>query len=271
MGGLMLRHIKNIAFFLLFFTLSLHADYDTGKEIFKQKCSSCHGGFISGKILEDNFLKKDNKLLKLTSPTVNMITYFLKEDANHIGDNNDPEMQKMEIQEYIKDYVYHPNRQNSIIREEFLRYFDKKESMIGKVSEDEISQIVDYLFEYKDRREKVEQKEKLKSTSIDNVLSEAKKQNKLVIVEAMSKTCYYCEKMEKNVLSKPDIVSAMNKDFIFLKVDVDERELPLGLKKHYKKLTPSFFIVDSDGKLLNSYPGSWTKEDFFEIMRENLK
>jgi len=267
----MLSHIKKSIFIFIFTSIGLYADYNTGKKIFEQKCSSCHGGFIARKVLEDNFLKQDNKILKLTSPTVNMITYFLIEDSNHIGDKNDPEMQKIEIEEFIKDYVYQPNRINSIIRDEFLKYFDVKKSMKGKVSKDEISNIVDYLFDYKEKREKNQKKSKLKSMSIDKVLSEAKKDNKLIIIEAMSKTCYYCEKMEKNVLSKPDIIRAINKNFLFIKIDVNEKELPLSLQKHYKKLTPSFFVINADGKLLNSYPGSWTKEDFFEIMKENLK
>jgi thioredoxin-related protein len=200
-----------------------------------------------------------------------MITYFLKEDANHIGDRDDPEMQRLEIQEYVKDYLYNPNRQNSIIREEFLKYFDKKKSMNGRINEDEISNIVDYLFEYEEKREKKKGISKLKSVSIDKILNEAKREKKLVMIEAISKTCYYCEKMERDVLSKSDIKSAIQKDFVYKKVDIDKETLPLDLQKYYKKITPSFFVLDASGKLLNSYPGSWTKEDFFEIMRENIK
>ncbi len=271
MGGLMLNHIRNIVFVILVMNFSLYADYNAGKKIFKQKCSSCHGGYIDGKALENNFLQKDNKVLKLTSPTVNMITYFLKEDANHIGDRDDPEMQRLEIQEYVKDYLYNPNRENSIIREEFLKYFDKKDSMQGKISEDEISNIVDYLFEYEEKRDKKQDIKKFKSVNIDDILKEAKKEKKLVMIEAISKTCYYCEKMEREVLSKSDIKSAIHKDFVYMKVDIDRETLPLDLQKYYKKITPSFFVLDADGKVLNSYPGSWTKEDFFEIMRENIK
>ncbi len=271
MGGLMLNHIRNIVFVIFVMNFTLHADYDMGKKIFEKKCSSCHIGYIDGKILENNFLQKDNKLLKLTSPNVNMITYFLMEDANHIGDKNDPEMQRLEIEEYVKDYLYNPSRENSIIREEFLKYFDKKESMKGKVSEDEISNIVDYLFKYEEKREKKKEIKKLKSVSIDDILKEAKKEKKLVMIEAISKTCYYCKKMEREVLSKADIKSAMYKDFVYMKVDIDKETLPLDLQKHYKKITPSFFVLDANGKLLNSYPGSWTKKDFFEIMRENIK
>ena len=266
----MYRLISVISLYSLLSFSILYADFDTGKRVFEKKCASCHGPYISAKVLKDNFYNKNNKLLKMKIPTVNMLSFFLKDDSNHIGDKTDPEMQKFEINEFVKDYLYKPNRENSVISNSFLKYFDKKKSMRGEVSEEEISNIVDYLFEYRDRRAKNRKKITLKNMNIDSILKLAQKENKLIIIEAMSKTCHYCKKMEKDVLSKSDIRSVIDKDFIFLKVDVDDTELPLGLMKHYKKITPSFFIVDKNGKLKNSYPGSWNKKDFKEIMKENL-
>jgi len=270
MVGLMFRLTRLTIFIYLFTCSYVFADFNTGEKIFKSKCSSCHGAYISTRILKDNFYNKDNKLLNLTVPTVNMLSYFLKEDSNHIGDKSDPELQKIEINEFVKDYLYKPNRQNSVISNHFLKYFDKKESMVGQVSKDEISDIVDYLFEYKDRRKKDMQKIALKNISTADILKMAKKQDKLIMVEAMSKTCFYCKKMEKEVFSKPDIQRAIEKDFLYIKIDIDDTKLPLGLAKQYDKFTPSFFILDKNGKLMNKYPGSWTEEDFKAIMKENL-
>mgnify|MGYP000650300371 FL=1 len=56
-----------------------------------------------------------------------------------------------------------------------------------------------------------------------------------------------------------------------MKIDVDETKLPFELRNVYKNITPSFFIVSKEGNYIKQYPGSWTKSDFLEILKENLK
>ena len=54
-------------------------------------------------------------------------------------------------------------------------------------------------------------------------------------------------------------------------VDLEKYEinLPFNLVEHFKKITPTFFFVDTNKKLLNSYPGSWIKKDWYTILGEN--
>jgi len=270
----MFRLISKIGIILTLLFTSLSADYESGEKIFKEKCSSCHKGYISAKVLKENFYNQDNKLLNLTIPTVNMLAYALKDSPLHIGDKSDPEMQKFEIEEFLKDYLYHPNLDNSICDPLISKHYIKKESMQGKVSEDEISQLTDYLFDYKKERLKKHPKKIKKMTDlsgVSHIIEQAKMEKKLIIIEAMSETCHYCKKMKKEVLSKENVQKAIHKNFIFVEVDVDKTKLPFGLEKSYKKITPSFFIVNTEEKLLNSYPGSWTTEDFLEILKENEK
>jgi thioredoxin-related protein len=77
--------------------------------------------------------------------------------------------------------------------------------------------------------------------------------------------------MDREVLGLPDIKKQIDKNFIYIKNDMDESTLPFGLQKVYKKITPTFFIVSKEGKYIKQYPGSWTKSDFQEILKENLK
>jgi len=149
----------------------------------------------------------------------------------------------------------------------------RKKSMKGEVSEDEITQITDYLFDYKKMRLKAHPKKSkiLKKLSTKELIEKAKKEQKVILIEAMSKTCYFCKKMEKDVLSLPSVKSIIDKDFVFIKIDVDENKLPLGLDKKYKKITPTFFTLSPEGKFMNDYPGSWNKSDFLLILDENIK
>jgi len=268
--------MKKVLVFVVFFmlALSLNADYKTGKKIFVKKCVSCHIEYISKKTLEKNFYETNNKLLNLTAPTANMIAYAMKDSPTHIGDKSDPEMQKIEMNSYLQDYLYHPNLNNSICDKNFSKHYAIKKSMKGQVSVAEIAMLTDYFFDYKKQKLKKHPKKIKKMTDLSRVsqiIEQAKMENKLIIIEAMSETCHYCKKMKKEVLSKQNVQKAINKNFIFVEVDVDKTKLPFGLEKAYKKLTPSFFIVNTEEKLLNSYPGSWTTKDFLEILKENGK
>jgi len=256
---------------LLMISIDLNADYKTGKKIFKQKCSSCHLPRISGEILKKNFYEKNNTLLNLGAPTVNMLAFFLTRSPEHIGDRSDTEMQKIEVADFMTDYLYHPNRKDSIIENKFLKFFTTKKSMKGIVSEKEIDNIADFLVDYKKRRVVTYKKSILKHMNTKQLIQTAKRENKILIVEAMSKTCYYCKKMDKEVLSLPIVKNAIFKNFIYIKVDIDKTKLPLGLDKRYKHMTPTFFTLSSNGKFKHMYPGAWTKDDFLLILKENLK
>jgi thioredoxin-related protein len=270
MGGLMFRHTKFIVILFLLFSVTLFADYKTGKEIFKHKCSSCHAARISGEILKKNFYEKNNTMLNLSAPTVNMLAFFLTRAPEHIGDSSDPQMQKLEVADFMKDYLYKPNRKDSIVEDKFLKFFTTKKSMKGIVSEEEIDNIADYLVDYKKRRVVSVEKSMLKNMSTKELIQKAKKDNKIILVEAISKTCYYCKRMEKEVLSLPDVKNAIYKNFIYIKVDIDKTKLPLGLDKRYKHMTPTFFTLSPNGKFKHMYPGAWNKDDFLLILKENL-
>jgi len=263
----MFRLISIVILFVSF----LMADYETGEKIFEKKCGSCHGKYIDAKILKINFFKKNNELLKLKAPTVNMLAYALKDSPLHVGEKSDPEMQRYEISEFMKDYLFNPNKEDSICDSDVSKYYDKKESMKGEVSEEEIENIADFLFEHKEKRVKKVKKVFLKNMSIDNLIKKAKNEHKLLLIEASSKSCYYCEKMKKDVLSLPDIQKDIDKNYIFVNIDVDQQKLPLNLEKKYKKITPTFFVITPEGKLLNDYPGAWNKSDFMLILDENIK
>lgn len=265
---------KKLLLIVLLFAANMYADYESGKAIFQEKCSSCHGGYISMEVLKENFYEKDNQLLKLIYPSENMLAYAITRGPVHIGDRSDPDMQRIEIEEYLKSYLYNPKKENSVCVPEISKYYAKKESLKGIISEEEITQLTDFFFDYRKERLKTNPK-KVKNLSrsddVSKILEHAKAENKTIMVEAMSLTCHYCKIMEDEVFSKASIQEEMEEDFIFLSIDVDKITLPFGLDKEYKGMTPTFFTLTPDGKLLNVYPGAWTQEDFSEILNENKR
>lgn len=262
--------IKILIFFIVLM-INLNADFKEGKEIFEKKCSSCHTGYVSFDLLKENFFEKDNKLLNLKAPTENMLAYAIMDSPKKIGDPSDIEMQQIEIEEFLKSYLEKPDRFNSICDEHLLKYYEKKPSMKDELSDEDFINLSYFFLDYKKNRPKNEEEKVLSKNYDENkFLREAKKENKIIMVYATSKTCYFCKKMNREVLQLEDVKKSINKDYIFIKVDVDEIKLPFNLQKVYKKITPTFFIVNQEGEYIKQYPGSWSKSDFLEILKENI-
>lgn len=261
-----------ILIFCVLLLLNLNADFKEGAAVFKNKCSSCHAGFVSFDILKENFFEKKNKILNLKAPTENMLAYAIMDSPKKIGDPLDPEMRQIEIEEFLKSYLEKPDRFNSICDEHILKYYEEKPSMKNQLSDEDYVNLSYFFLEYKENRTD-EKKEKVLTNGYDEnkFIVQAKNENKQIIVYATSKTCYFCKKMDREVLGLDDVKSKINEDYIYIKVDVDEVKLPFSLEKVYKRITPTFFIVNQDGKYLKQYPGSWTKSDFLEILKENIK
>ncbi|MFK2822653.1 thioredoxin fold domain-containing protein [Arcobacter sp. YIC-80] len=260
-----------ILLIFLFMINILNADYNKGKEIFDNKCASCHKGYISFSKLKENYFQRNNKLLKLEIPTVNMLAWAIMESSRKIGDPNDPEMRVIEIEEYLKEYLGNPDLNNSICDSHVLKYYKKKEPM--KITEEEASNLAYYFMDYKKNRLKnSSSKVKVldKKYNEKELLNQAQKEGKHFLVYATSQSCYFCKKMKKDVLDLEEIQEKINDDYIFLEVDVDFVSLPFNLKKKFKGMTPTFFVLTQDGVLLNIYPGAWVKKDFIEILKENL-
>ena len=57
----------------------------------------------------------------------------------------------------------------------------------------------------------------------DEALERAKRENKLIFLSVGYSTCYWCHVMEREVFSNPEIAEMMNKDFINIKIDREER------------------------------------------------
>jgi thioredoxin-related protein len=264
---------KSLLFFLVIFLISLQADFKNGEKIFNKKCSSCHSAHIPMKDLKDNFFSKKNKVLNLKYPTVNMLAYALVDSPKHIGDKDDPEMQQVEIEEFISSYLENPDLNNSICDDHVSKYYVKKEKVDYKLSSEDISSLSIYFMNYKKNRlakKPIIQRVLSNDYNEKDLLQEAKDTNKRIMIYATSKSCYFCKKMDKNVFSLNEVKEEINKDFIFLKVDIEDVSLPFNLNKGYRGMTPTFFALDENAKLINKYPGSWTKDDFLLILKENI-
>lgn len=117
--------------------------YKSGEKIFENKCTSCHVVHMEMQTLLKNFLEEDNKTLKLKAPTGNQISYRLK---SQIGSKDDIEFHIEEISDFLKDYLFNPDKKKSVCLEGVIRHFDAMPNMRGVVNEEEIEEIAQFLY-----------------------------------------------------------------------------------------------------------------------------
>ncbi len=231
-----------------------------GEQVYKEKCASCHSTYIPMSKLKENFMEQNNSLLNLKAPTLNQLSYRLK---HRVGDiHGDEDMHRMEVEAFVGDYLNHPDKQKSICMPEIIKFFDTMPSMKGKITQEEIEAVSNFIYDYD---EQMVTKHSVTSQPYSEAIKQAKKEQKIVVIEATSKHCHYCQKMDREVLSDEQIIKALSKDFVVVKVDVSAQKLPLDLKS---SMTPTFFFVNAEGNLIKTIPGSWGKEDFLEILKE---
>ncbi len=243
---------------LLIMMLSLWAN--DGKVLFTKHCASCHTPFIPMLKLKENFLDHNNSLFKLKAPTLNQLSYRLKK---RIGDpKGDEELHRMEVTAFMSDYVMYPDKDKSVCLPEVLSHFKTMPSQKGKVTEDELEEIGTYLYNFDNE---VLQKKGIKYEGFEKALQRAKKEDKIIMIKAMTKTCHFCRKMDREVMIEKEVIEAIQKDFIPVSLDISEHQLPLGI---HAELTPSFIFVDKNAKVLLNVPGAWKKNDFLELLKE---
>ncbi len=238
-----------------------------GEKVYEKKCASCHEAFVPVEKLMKNFKEMNNTMLHLKAPTLNQLSFRLKQQ---IGDpRGDEDIHRMEVSAFIGDYLLYPNKDKSVCMRDVINAFDTMPSMKGKISNDEIEAVSQYIYSYE---EHMLRQKRIKPESFENALRRAQKEDKIIMIEATAPHCHYCIKMNREVLTEPEVVSVLQKDFIVVSVDVSQKSLPLGLNA---SMTPTFFFVFTDGTNENvktkRIPGAWNKEDFLEILKEAKK
>lgn len=105
--------------------------------------------------------------------------------------------------------------------------------------------------------------------SIEEAIAKAKKENKLVFIDAYTAWCQPCMLMVKNVFSLDEVADFYNQHFINLKMDFG-KDKKLA-EKYQVHAYPAFLFVDGEGKLIYSAGGYTEKGPFIGYGQEALK
>ncbi|WP_456373309.1 thioredoxin family protein [Thiolapillus sp.] len=97
----------------------------------------------------------------------------------------------------------------------------------------------------------------------DDVFTQARKENRLVLVDLSAEWCAYCMKMDATTWQDPGVLAAIDKDYIPVKI-VDEHDPELAARyRQYGR--PAVVILDADGTELMRKRG-YMKPQWMEWM-----
>ncbi len=100
---------------------------------------------------------------------------------------------------------------------------------------------------------------------LESAFSKAKRENREVIVMAVSKGCSWCRKMKSGTLSNPKVAKRLQK-YILVQAD---RETPEERKQLPPfKHVPVLFFMTSNKELIDNMRGYYLPEDFLDYLNE---
>ena len=107
--------------------------------------------------------------------------------------------------------------------------------------------------------------------SWEKALEKAKEENKLIFVDAYTKWCGPCRRMQKNIFPTKAAGDFYNKHFINMKIDMESQEgMKWGLQ-YPVGAYPTFFFIAPDGKIAYTHTGGMDARKFIEMGKSALK
>ena len=104
--------------------------------------------------------------------------------------------------------------------------------------------------------------------SYDSGMARGKFEKKRVFLHFTAAWCYYCGVMDNQTFKDPAVISALNEDFIAIKVDYD-KEKNTSTFYRVQGLPDTIFIAE-DGEIIGRRPGYITAEQLKLILKSIL-
>ena len=86
-----------------------------------------------------------------------------------------------------------------------------------------------------------------------------------LFTQESDRASYYCERFEKEVLAKDEVLRRLKKDYVLLYLSRDIDDIP---KKFETKPVPRHYFLTSEGKIIYTTIGSRSIEGFYELLDE---
>ena len=107
--------------------------------------------------------------------------------------------------------------------------------------------------------------------TLEEALQEARKQKKMLFVDAYTSWCGPCRWMSESEFTKPEAGAFFNNHFVNFKIDVEKGEGQAFAEKYEIRGYPTFLILNLDGTLRHRVLGADTLHLFIPRVEKGLK
>ena len=105
----------------------------------------------------------------------------------------------------------------------------------------------------------------------DTLLAKAKKENKLIFVDAYTEWCRPCIQMAKDIFTLDNVADFYNKNFINVSMDMEKGVGPVLVKKYKVQAYPAFLFINGDGELIHRDGGYQEAPKFIGVGKAAMK
>jgi thioredoxin-related protein len=109
---------------------------------------------------------------------------------------------------------------------------------------------------------------KFEESNFATVLAKAKKENKLVFIDAYASWCGPCKLMVKNIFPLQAVGDYYNSHFVSTKIDMEKGEGIALAKKYNVKAFPTYLFVDGNGEVVHRTLGYVEENDFIQFAKD---
>lgn len=104
--------------------------------------------------------------------------------------------------------------------------------------------------------------------SFEEALSEAKQNDKIIVIYCHAKWCGYCGKMEKEVFTQEEVGNYFNAYFTNYFVDIDKEATGRLIKEKYDiRALPTILFINEDGELIHKIIGYKNKIEIIDFAK----
>ncbi|QBO57311.1 thioredoxin family protein [Chryseobacterium salivictor] len=101
-----------------------------------------------------------------------------------------------------------------------------------------------------------------------DLLALAKKENRLLFLDAYTTWCGPCKMMAKNVFPQASVGEFYNANFINSKIDMEKGEGIDIAKKYNVRAYPTYLFINGDGELIHRVTSYYDPEDFINVGKD---
>jgi thioredoxin-related protein len=108
---------------------------------------------------------------------------------------------------------------------------------------------------------------KFETSDFKTILAKAKKENKLIFLDAYTTWCGPCKLMAKNIFTLKSVGDHYNANFVNAKIDMEKGEGIDIAKKYDVKVFPTYLFIDGNGELVHRTVGYVPRKNLYNLQK----